>query len=400
MPAPPKVELNEMQTKLAALRKKDATLRVGSLADFDLNPRDALSTGNLSLDNATGVGGFPRGRVVELFGPPMSGKTTSALQAAAVHQRRVQTDQDAGAILFLDYERSLDETYCAKLGLDVHDADTFIYAQPDSFEQGANLFRALLEAGFLTLCIADSVAAMVSEKELAAPTGANTMADRAKALHQFMRQTTGALHRHRCTLIMLNHVMDLIDTSPIGQRMAAQGIRRKTTPGGTALGFYSSMRIEYKQVEEIKTTVTNPITNEAEKIVTATTVQAKVVKNKVSKPQRVARMRVRYGLGFSQPYSVLQVLIAYKIIKQGGSGWYTIPPEWSPRPGTEWKVQGEEIILATLEADREWMDRLEPKAHDLVASWTPDTDTDDYDYDASIDPQTGEVRDPTGEDPS
>ena len=392
---PKTAEMSDVQVKLAALRKKDSTLRVGSLADFDMNSRDSLSTGNLSLDNATGVGGFPRGRVVELYGPTMSGKTTSALQAAGLHQYRVQHGLDSGAILFLDYERSLDEHYCAALGLDVDDAETFIYAQPESFEQGANLFRELLGDGLLSLGIADSVAAMVSEKELAAKTGANTMADRAKALHQFMRQTTGALHRQRCTLIMLNHVMDLIDTSPNGQRMAAQGIKRKTTPGGTALAFYASMRIEYTQIEQHKGTVHNAITDEDEEIVNATTVQAKVVKNKVSKPQRIARMRVRYGKGFSQPYSVLQVLLAYKVIKKNGS-WITVPPEWAPEPGTgEWKVQGEETVLSRLETDRDWLDRMETKARQLVAEWSPDADTDDFDIDPNIDPDTGEIREDT-----
>lgn len=390
MPKTKTAPSSNIAAKLAELRKKDATLRIGSLADFDMTSKDSFSTGNLSLDNAIGVGGFPRGRVVELFGQSQSGKTTSALMSAGILQKKIQRGEEEGAIMFLDYERSLDEDYCAALGLDVHDQDTFIYMHPRSFEQGANAFRSLLDEGLIRMCIADSVAAMVSEKELGAVTGAATMGDRAKALHQFMRQITGSLYDNNCTLIMLNHVMDVLDISPMGQRMAAQGIKRKTSPGGTALPFYSSVRIEFKQTGTHKSTVMNPVTNEEEDIVTATTVEAKVVKNKVSKPQRIARMRVRYGKGFSQPYSVFQVMLAYKMIKKSGS-WLKIPAEWSPT-GEDWQVQGEETVIRELEKDSLWSQRVFEEAQRLVDQYTPDQDTDDYDYDPNIDPETGEIR--------
>lgn len=376
--------------RLAALRKKDATLRVGSLADFDMNVTP-LTTGNIALDNAIGVGGFPRGRVIELFGPSQSGKTTSALQCAAQHQQRVKAGTDKGAIIYLDYEHSLDEAYCAALGLDVHDAETFIYSQPESLEQGANLFRALLSDGYLAIGIFDSVAAMVSEKELEAVSGAVTVGDRAKALHQFMRQTKGMLHRQQASAIMLNHVMDVIETTPMGRRMAAQGIQRKTTPGGKALVFYGDVRIEFTQVGTTKTTVHNAVTNEDEDLVTATTVQAKVVKNKVSKPQRIAKMRVRYGKGFSQPYSVFQVLLAYKKIKKAG-GWYTVPGDLL-RDGQDWKTQGEESIVSLFERSPETLTKATAVAEELVASWTPDQVTDDFEIDPNIDPDTGEIKD-------
>jgi recombination protein RecA len=385
---PTKTTSKSLSEKLAELRKSDKGLRVGSLADFDMNVIP-LTTGNISLDSAIGVGGFPRGRVIELFGPSQSGKTTSALQAAALHQQRVKAGEDSGAILYLDYERSLDETYCAALGLDVYDAETFLISHPESFEQGANLFRALLEDGFLAMGIFDSVAAMVSAKELAAETGAVTVGDRAKALHQFMRQVKGPLHIHKCSAIFLNHVMQVIETSPMGRKLAGQGVVRKTTPGGTALVFYSDVRIEFSQGQTQKTKVLNPLTQEVELLQTSTDVSAKVVKNKVSKPQRVAKMRVRYGKGFSQPYSVYQVLVAFKLIKVSTS-WITVPAELSPT-GEEWKTQGEESVVRRLEDDAEWMTRMEAKAKQLVANYTPDQDTDDVDYDPTIDPATGEV---------
>jgi recombination protein RecA len=371
--------------KLAELRSKDSSLRVGSLADFDMNV-NPISTGNIALDNAIGVGGLPLGKVVELFGPSQSGKTTSALQTAAVHQRKVQRGEATGAILYLDYERSLDETYCRNLGLDVHDADTFIYAQPANLEDGAQLLRDLLAGGYLAICICDSVAAMVSKKELEADSGAITVGDRAKALHQMMRQVKGPLHEQQCLLIMLNHVMTVIET---GWRPPGSPAR-KTTPGGTALVFYADVRIEFTKIAEQKQEVLNPVTNEYDKIVTSTTVQAKVVKNKVSKPQRIAQMRVRFGKGFSQPYSVYTVMTAYKLIKKSSS-WLKIAAEFSPT-GEDWQVQGEETIVRELETNKDWFSKMESKARELVDNYTPDQDTDDFDIDPSIDPETGEIR--------
>jgi recombination protein RecA len=385
-----KPEAGTIASKLAELRKKDATLRIGSLADFDTEVK-VMTTGNVALDNAIGVGGFPRGRVIELFGPSQSGKTTSALQTAAAHQARVKAGTDEGAILYLDYENSLDRAYCANLGLDTYDPDTFVYFQPESLEQGCNVFRELMSTGLLAIGIFDSVAAMVSEKELEAETGAITVGDRAKALHQFMRQVKGPLRRSGAMIIFLNHVMDVIETSVMGRRLAAQGVKRKTTPGGTSLVFYSDLRIEFSQVGTHKSTVFNPVTNESEDIVTATTVQAKVVKNKVSKPQRIARMRVRYGKGFSQPYSVFSVLLAHKVIKKSGS-WITVPANLLLEP-EPWKFQGEEPILLRLENDPELLERSADMARRLVAEWTPDKDTDDFEVDPSIDPETGEVKD-------
>jgi recombination protein RecA len=366
-------KLEGIAAKLAELRKKDSTLRVGTLADFDTEVK-VLTTGNVALDNAIGVGGFPRGRVIELYGPSQSGKTTSALQTAAAHQARVKAGTDTGAILYLDYENSLDRVYCTALG--------------------CNVFRELMAEGYVTLAIFDSVAAMVSEKELAADTGAITVADRAKALHQFMRQVKGPLRRNEVTIIFLNHVMDVIETTPAGRRMASQGIQRKTTPGGKALVFYSDVRIEFTQVGTHKTSVFNSVTNEAEDIVTATTVQAKVVKNKVSKPQRIARMRVRYGKGFSQPYSVFSVLVAHKIIKKASS-WLTVPGELTG-DGLSWRTQGEESVVTALEHDPVFLERATVLARQLVADWTPDVDTDDFDINPDIDPDSGEVRNPVG----
>jgi recombination protein RecA len=363
MPSP-SAPSKSLSDALDAIRKKDSKLQIGSLADFDLTATDAFSTGNIALDSITGVWGFPRGRVVELLGVPQSGKTTSALQAAAIHQKRVQAGEDEGAILFLDYERSLDENYCRALGLDVTDDYTFIYMQPRSFEQGANAFRTLLNGGYLAMGIADSVAAMVSEKELEAETGAVTMADRAKALHQFMRQITGALHEHRVTLLMLNHVMDVIDTSYIGQQMAARGIKKTTSPGGKALGYYAGMRISFAQPSENKSEVVDSVTQESVKLVTSTFVEAKVIKNKVGIPHRVAKLRVNFGKGFSQAYSVFQILVGHGIIKKKPGGHFVFREDLLP-PDLIVPV-GEENVISKIEAEPVWLRMLVAEAREVL----------------------------------
>lgn len=369
---------------LAKFRKADATLRVGALSDFDMNVTP-LTTGNIALDNALGCGGFPRGKVVELFGISQSGKTTSALQTAAEHQARVKSGKDTGAILYLDYEYSLDQSYCESLGIDTEDRDTFIYVQPTSLEQGCNLFRELMKADLLAMVIFDSVAAMVTQKEQDSDTGTSTVADRAKMLTQFLRQVKGECWRRQTTVIFLNHVLEAIDTN----RMPGRPVR-KYTPGGNGLVFYSDIRVEYQQIGSQKGKVHNTVTKENEEIQISTTVQAKVVKNKVAVPQKVARMRVRYGKGFSQPYSVYQVLVAYKVIKVSGA-WVTFPAQLVGGE-SDLQLQGEEKALQLLEADKDSFEACLAEAQRLVANYKPGQDTDDFDIDPNIDPDTGEVR--------
>lgn len=377
-----------LQQKLAELKKKDSSLRIGSIEDLQQFTGQTFSTGNIAMDNALGTGGIPRGKVIELFGPSQSGKTTIALQTAALHQKAVKEGRSEGAILYLDYEASLDKGYVQALGIDTEDKETWIYSQPDHFEQGAQLYRDLMNDELIALAIFDSVAGMVSEKEQKADSGAATFGDRAKALHQFMRQTKGPNVKHGVTPIFLNHMMEKIDTSYVGQQMAARGIKQWTTPGGTALVFWADQRVQFTQPSNAdKHEVFNAVLNDTEKLVTSTDVIAKVVKNKLATPQRVAKMRVRFGRGFSQAYSVYQVLVAYKKIKKNGS-WITFPSDLAPVPGEAWQVQGEEAVISELEDNSEWLSRMEVAARFLVAS----EETEQIDIDPNIDPETGEVR--------
>lgn len=372
-----------LQEKLAALRKSDKSLRVGSIEELQQFTGQVFPTGNVAMDKALGVDGFPSGKVIELYGVSMSGKTTMALQTVAMHQARVRAGEAEGAVLYNDYEHSLDLDYCKALGIHVDDEETFIYHQPWTFEQGAQLFRDLAKENLLAFSVFDSVAAMVPASEIEADSGSHTFAERAKLLHQFFRQTKGMMARTGTSVILLNHIMDKIDISPMGQRLARQGVKRTVTPGGTAIEFYADVRVVFKQVQDVKTVEVNPVTQEEQKVVTATDVEALVHKNKVAVPRKVALMRVRYGKGFSEPYSVYQALLGHgRIKKPKGQSWVTVPADISPT-GEKWVVQGDEPVVSRLESDAEWFKKMEELARTLVA---PTADPADI-----IDLTTGEI---------
>lgn len=348
----------DLMGTLSKLRSGKNGKQIGALDDFDMTV-NALTTGNITLDALTGVGGIPRGRVTEFRGKPSSGKTTAALQAAA----RLQ--QAGGNFMFLDYERSIDPKYVRALGIDTR-ADSFIYYKPVSFEDGANVYRELLKTGDLDMAIFDSVATMVTENELNADTGKATMADRAKMMHQFLRQTVGMLEQTDSALVLLNHLMDLVDTSPMGQRMAQQGIKRKTSPGGTSVPFYASLRVEFNQSGNIRTAEMDTLSQESVNQIRQTKVQATVIKNKVGDPFRTAEVRVRYGKGFSQAFSVLQVLVAHGVIAKTQAGKHTFADETAPEIGGQESFASEEKTIAAMESDAEWLARLERIAQEAL----------------------------------
>jgi recombination protein RecA len=382
--------VSPLQKQLAAMRDKQ-NLKIGALSEFDMNAVP-FPVGNSIFDALTGIGGFPGGRVTELFGLPSSGKTTSALMAAARQQAKLKAGEAEGAIMFLDYERSLDEAYCKSLGLDVDDEETFIYAQPDSFEQGANGFRTLLKAGYLSMGIFDSVATMVTDNELEADTGKATMADRAKVMAQFMRQITGHLATQKVAAIFLNHLQDVVDISPMGQRMKAQGINRTTTPGGRALKFAASMRVEFTQVGQVKKETVDP-TMTSIKVTKQTRVKATVVKNKVGIPFLTGELINSFGTGFSQAHAVTQVLAGRSVIKKTGS-WYTFPPQLA-LDADHIKMQGEDAIVKALQENPEWLAKLTEVTNKVLSQFGMDkVDPTEYDSETGdlINTVTGEVK--------
>lgn len=348
-------------TALSALRKDG--LEIGSYSDHENFTVVGLPTGNLTIDTLTGIGGFPTGRITELVGPPSSGKTTAALQCAAGVQQR------GGVVMFLDFEKALDPDYAGALGLDVKD-ESFVYMRPDSFEQGSNAFRDFqkLSDGAADLVIHDSVAAMTTEHELEAPTGAVQVADRAKTMYQYCRQLLPLLPRTNCGAVFLNHLLDVVDTTPIGRQMAARGIKRKTSPGGNAIPFYASLRMEFKQIGNLKTAEMDTLTNESVDMIRQTKTQATVIKNKVGDPFRTAELRVRFGHGFSQEYSVFAVLVAHGLIKKGTGGRYEFTDPDLRLDDDHVKIHGEENVVTLMEENPEWFNLLYAKARAIVGS--------------------------------
>lgn len=338
---------------LAEIRK-ELDVSVGPLNDVSFDV-ESISTGNIAIDAITGVGGIPRGRLTELYGLPASGKSSCAIQAA------VQAQRMGLRVLFLDFEFALDTEYCKALGLDTA-ADTFLFAQPETLEQGVKIARRLLDTGELGLIIVDSVASMTTERELSAEPG-RTFQDKALLLSQALRPLVGELKRKNTACIFLNHLQDVVDLSPMGQRMAGQGIKRTTTPGGKALKYYASLRMEFAVKQSKKGHWLNPVTNENEDINTQSIVLVKVTKNKLAPPFRAAEVRVRYGKGFSQPVSVLGILVAYGLVKKKTAGYFEFPADLDPGIGT---IQGEEKILELMESDSDWAELLAIRAQELV----------------------------------
>jgi recombination protein RecA len=337
----------ELSKVLADIRKKD-DLRIASLDEME--EVEGLSTGNILIDYITGVGGLPRGRLIELFGPPSSGKTTTALQTAVTAQREGKT------VLYLDYEHALDPEYCQMLGLSID--PTFLFTQPDSFEQGSNAMRRLVETGELGLVIVDSVASMTPEKTAEIETGSQSnFGVKARLMGQLMEQLTPVLHRTATTCVFLNQMRDRPDLRT--------GITTKVTPGGHALKFYSSMRIEYRQVGNIKRKRWDPLVNDHVEVNDETKVLVHVVKNKVGPPFRKAEVRVRYGRGFSQEWAALSVLLAYGMVKKSGST-YRFDSSLIPRDELPESVVGEDKVLEAIEHDAEWRDTLATQARLLL----------------------------------
>lgn len=358
---------------IAEEKKKDKHALLGKLSEANQVP-EGLPTGNIAIDTLTGIGGFPKGRIVELFGPPSSGKTTSALQAAANFQKK------GGIIIYNDYEGTLDETYCKSLGIDT-DADSFIYDQPDYFEEGANRTRRLMDTGEVGMVIFDSVATMVTKNEAEAETGQAVVADRAKMMSQFLRQTRAVYKRTGCTAIFLNHVMQLLDTSPMGKKLAASGVQRKTTPGGTALPFYSSLRLEFRQVGNIRSSEVSLLSGQKEDVIRQTKVSATVVKNKVGDPFGTAELRVRFGKGFSNEYSVFRILADYGVIGKEGSSKYLFPAEIAHSGMKKDYIVGENEVCNELENNPGWMNEMRTIAEKVLLENGPQkVDASQFDH--------------------
>ena len=256
-------------------------------------PAEAISTGAISIDYALGIGGIPRGRVVEIFGPESSGKTTLALQVIAEAQRK------GGLAAFVDAEHALDAVYAKKLGVDV---DNLLVSQPDNGEQALEIVEVLIRSGSVDVVVVDSVAALVPRAEIEGEMGEAQMGLQARLMSQALRKLTGAVSKSKTALIFINQLRE---------KIGVMFGNPETTTGGRALKFYSSVRVDIRRIGAIK---------DGDNVVGGRT-RVKIVKNKMAPPFREAEFDVMYGEGISREGDLIDLAVEHKIVEKSGA-WF------------------------------------------------------------------------------
>ncbi len=312
-----------IETALSQIEKqfgKGSVMRLGSKEA--IVPIAVISTGSISFDAALGVGGVPRGRVVEIFGPESSGKTTITLQIIAEAQKQ------GGLAAFVDAEHALDPAYAKKLGVDI---DNLLISQPDYGEQALEIVEALVKSGAIDVLVVDSVAALVPKAELDGEMGDSHMGLQARLMSQALRKLTGTVSKSRTCLIFINQIRD---------KIGVMFGNPETTTGGRALKFYSSMRIDIRRIGAVK---------EGDVVVGSRT-KVKIVKNKVAAPFRDAEFDILYGEGISREGDVLDLAVLHNVVDKSGA-WYSYQGE---RIG-----QGRENVRSFLKDNKETFLRID-----------------------------------------
>jgi recombination protein RecA len=313
MPADERQErLKALEVAVGQIEKqfgKGSIMRLGQRNA--IAPTEAISTGAISIDSALGIGGLPRGRVVEIFGPESSGKTTLALQVIAEAQR------NGGLAAFVDAEHALDAEYAKKLGVDI---DNLLVSQPDNGEQALEIVEVLVRSGSVDVVVVDSVAALVPRAEIEGEMGEAQMGLQARLMSQALRKLTGSISKSKTVLIFINQLRE---------KIGVMFGNPETTTGGRALKFYASVRIDIRRIGAIK---------DGENVVGGRT-RVKIVKNKVAPPFREAEFDIMYGEGISREGDLLDLAVERRIIEKSGA-WFAF--------GGERLGQGRENVKAFL----------------------------------------------------
>lgn len=313
---------------------KGSIMRLGENASMNVS---AVSTGSLSLDFALGIGGVPRGRITEIYGPESSGKTTIALHVIAEVQKQ------GGEAAFIDAEHALDPVYARKLGVDINN---LLVSQPDCGEQALEIAETLVNSGAIDIIVIDSVAALVPRQEIEGDMGASHVGVQARLMSQAMRKLSGAIAKSNCIVIFTNQLRE---------KVGVMYGNPEVTTGGKALKFYASVRIDVRRVESLK--------NGSE--VYGSHTRCKVVKNKVAPPFKTAEFDILYGSGISKSSEIIDMAIQLEIVEKSGA-WFYYDGE---RLG-----QGKENVRKLIESDKELMDKLETLVREKVASLGNDED--------------------------
>ena len=328
---------NEKEAKLKALKltldKLDKTYGKGTvmkMGDTSVEDMEVIPTGSLGMDVALGVGGYPRGRVVEIYGPESSGKTTLTLHAIAEAQK------NGGIAAFIDAEHAFDRYYAENLGVDI---ENLIISQPDNGEQALEITDNLIRSGAIDIIVIDSVAALTPKSEIEGEMGDSKMGLHARLMSQALRKLTGSISKTKCTVIFINQLRE---------KIGVMFGNPETTTGGNALKFYASVRVDIRRSTQIKNTNGEVLGNKT---------RVKIVKNKVAPPFKMVEFDIVYGKGISKVGEIIDLGVDFEIIKKSGS-WFSYD---------ETKLgQGREAVKTLLLDNPELMDELEQKIKDAI----------------------------------
>jgi len=328
---------SEKEAKLKALKltldKLDKAYGKGTvmkMSDAAIVDVDTISSGSLGLDIALGVGGYPRGRVIEIYGPESSGKTTLTLHAIAEAQKA------GGIAAFIDAEHAFDRFYAEKLGVDI---ENLIISQPDNGEQALEIADNLVRSGAIDIIIVDSVAALTPKSEIEGEMGDSKMGLHARLMSQALRKLTGSISKTNCTMIFINQLRE---------KIGVMFGNPETTTGGNALKFYASVRLDIRRSTHIKDSNGDTVGNKT---------RVKVVKNKVAPPFKTAEFDIMYGEGISKVGEILDLETEKDIVKKSGS--------WLSYEDTK-LGQGRDAVKALIKDNPELMDELEDKVREQI----------------------------------